>query len=140
MEIPQVAVVAYHLRPGRVSFWTVGGYGVPENYVEAVRRAGGRPVLLLPGDDTPVEEMLEPFGALLLVGGGDVAPSRYGREPQAEGYGLEPDRARLETALLGTADGRGMPTLAICRGMQVMNVAFGGTLIQHLPDHPEYVE
>jgi len=73
------------------------------------------------------------------VGGGDVEPSRYGREPHTEVYGLEPDRDRLEMALLRTADERGMPTLAICRGMQVMNVAFGGTLIQHLPDHPEYV-
>jgi gamma-glutamyl-gamma-aminobutyrate hydrolase PuuD len=140
MDIPQVAVIAYHLRPGRVSFWNVGGYGVPENYIDSIRRAGGRPLLLLPGDVTPVEEMLEPFDALLLVGGGDVEPSRYGREPHAEVYGLEPDRDALEIALLRSADERGMPTLAICRGMQVMNVAFGGTLIQHLPDHPEYVE
>jgi gamma-glutamyl-gamma-aminobutyrate hydrolase PuuD len=139
MEIPRVAVVAYHLRPGRVSFWNVGGYGVPENYIAAVRRAGGRPTLLLPGDDTPVEEMLEPFGALLLVGGGDVEPSRYGRKAHAEVYGVEPDRDGLEIALLRNADRREMPTLAICRGMQVMNVAFGGTLVQHLPDHPEYL-
>jgi putative glutamine amidotransferase len=140
MNVPQVAVVAYHLRPGRVSFWNVGGYGVPENYIDAIRRAGGRPALLLPGDDTPVEEMLESFDALLLVGGGDVEPSRYGRQPHAEVYGLEPDRDGLEMALLRDADRREMPTLAICRGMQVMNVAFGGTLIQHLPDHTEYLE
>jgi putative glutamine amidotransferase len=140
MNVPQVAVVAYHLRPGRVSFWNVGGYGVPENYIDAIRRAGGRPALLLPGDDTPVEEMLESFDALLLVGGGDVEPSRYGRQPHAEVYGLEPDRDGLEMALLRDADRREMPTLAICRGMQVMNVAFGGTLNQHLPDHTEYLE
>jgi len=140
MERPQVAVVAYHLRPGRVSYWNVGGYGVPENYVDAVRRAGGRPALLLSGDDTPVEELLEPFDALLLVGGGDVEPSRYGQEPHAEIYGLEPDRDGFEIALLRHADRSGIPTLAICRGMQVMNVAFGGTLIQHLPDHREYME
>jgi len=140
MKIAQVAVVAYHLRPGRVSCWNVGGYGVPENYVDAVRRAGARPALLLPGDDTPAEELLEPFDALLLVGGGDVEPSRYGQEPHAAIYGLEPDRDGFEIALLHQADRSGMPTLAICRGMQVMNVAFGGTLIQHLPDHREYLE
>ena len=140
MKIAQVAVVAYHLRPGRVSYWNVGGYGVPENYVDAVRRAGGRPALLLPGDDTPAEELLEPFDALLLVGGGDVEPSRYGQEPHAAIYGLEPDRDGFEIALLHQTDRSGMPTLAICRGMQVMNVAFGGTLIQHLPDHREYLE
>ncbi len=140
MEIPQVAVVAYHLRPGRVSLWNVGGYGVPENYIDALRRAGGRPAMLLPGDETPIEVVLEPCDALLLVGGGDVEPSRYGREPHAEVYGLEPDRDGFEIALLRHAGRTEMPTLAICRGMQVMNVAFGGTLIQHLRDHPEYVE
>lgn len=139
MTRPQIAVVAYHLPPGRVSYWQVGGFGVPENYVDAVRRAGGRPALVLPGDDTPPEELLSPFDALLLVGGGDVDPARYGHEPHATIYGLEPDRDDLETELLHTADRTGLPTLAICRGMQVMNVAFGGTLIQHLPDLDAYL-
>lgn len=139
MTRPQVAVVAYHLSPGRVSYWQVGGFGVPENYVDAVRRAGGRPALVLPGDDTPPEELLKPFDALLLVGGGDVEPARYGQEPHATIYGLEPDRDDLEIELLREADRTGMPTLAICRGMQVMNVAFGGTLIQHLPEHDAYL-
>lgn len=139
MTRPQVAVVAYHLPPGRVSYWQVGGFGVPENYVDAVRRAGGRPALVLPGDDTPPEEFLKRFDALLLVGGGDVDPARYGHEPHATIYGLEPDRDDLETELLQTADRTGLPTLAICRGMQVMNVAFGGTLIQHLPDLDAYL-
>jgi putative glutamine amidotransferase len=140
MDKPRVAVVAYHLRPGRVTHWNVGGYGVPENYVDAVRRAGARPAIVLPGDDTPVAELLDPFDALLLVGGGDVEPSRYGQEAHSTIYGLEPDRDDLEIALLRDADRRGIPTLAICRGMQVMNVAFGGTLIQHLPDHGGYLE
>lgn len=139
MTRPQVAVVAYHLSPGRVTYWQVGGFGVPENYVDAVRRAGGRPALVLPGDDTPPEELLKRFDALLLVGGGDVDPARYGHEPHATIYGLEPDRDDLETELLHTADRTGLPTLAICRGMQVMNVAFGGTLIQHLPDLDAYL-
>ena len=139
MTKPQVAVVAYHLAPGRVSHWQVGGFGVPEHYVHAVRRAGGRPTLVLPGDDTLPKDLLLPFDALLLVGGGDVEPARYGQEPHASVYGVEPDRDVLEMELLREADRSEMPTLAICRGMQVMNVAFGGTLIQHLPDHDAYL-
>jgi putative glutamine amidotransferase len=140
MRRPQVAVVAYHLRPGRVSYWNVGGFGVPENYVEAVRRAGGRPVLVLPGDDTPATELLTSFGALLLVGGGDVHPARYGEAPSETLYGLEEDRDGFEIDLLTEAARTAMPTLAICRGMQVMNVAFGGTLIQDLRTHGGYLE
>lgn len=134
MSAPWIAVAAYHLAPGRVGKWLVGGYGVPENYVDAVRRAGGRSALVLPGEDAPSAELLEPFDALLLVGGGDVAPERYGAERHQSLYGVEPDRDELEIDLLRRADRVRMPTLAICRGAQVMNVAFGGTLIQHLPD------
>jgi putative glutamine amidotransferase len=140
MSQPRIAVVAYHLRPGRVSHWLVGGYGVPENYVDALRRAGGRVVLVLPGDGTPPAALLDGFGGLLLVGGGDVEPARYGAEPDREIYGLEPDRDALEIDLLHEAADRRLPTLAICRGMQVLNVAFGGTLIQHLPDHEGFLE
>lgn len=135
MTKPQIAVVAYHLRPGRVAMWLVGGYAVPENYIQAIRRGGGRPALLLPGDDTPPAELLAAFDGLVLVGGGDVDPRSFGQEPHTSVYGLEPDRDRFEIDLLLEADRTGTPTLAICRGMQVMNVAFGGALIQHLPDH-----
>ena len=134
MSRSDVAVVAYHLRPGRVSLWQVGGYGVPENYVDTVRRAGGRASLVLPGDDRAPAELLDAFDALLLVGGGDIDPTRYGAESDPNLYGVETDRDDLEIALLRAADARGFPTLCVCRGMQVMNVAFGGTLIQHLPD------
>ncbi len=73
----------------------------------------------------------------MLVGGGDVDPALYGAKPDAEHiYGVEPDRDRLEIDLLLAADRLHVPTLAICRGMQIMNVAFGGTLHQHLPDMP----
>lgn len=131
--VPEIGIVAYHLRPGRVTSWGVGGYGVPENYVDAVRRAGAHAALLLPGDDRSPEELLERFDALMLVGGGDVEPARYGRDAVAEIYGLEPDRDEFEIALLRRADERDVPTLCICRGMQVLNVAFGGSLVQHLP-------
>jgi putative glutamine amidotransferase len=130
---PEVGIVAYHLRPGRVTSWGVGGYGVPENYVDALRRSGAYAALLLPGDDRTPDELLDRLDALMLVGGGDVVPERYGREAVDEVYGLEPDRDDFEIALLLRAVERDVPTLCICRGMQVMNVAFGGDLVQHLP-------
>ena len=130
---PEIGIVSYHLRPGRVTNWKVGGYGLPENYVDAVRRAGGRAALVLPGDDRTPVELLDGVDALLLIGGGDVEPSRYGADTGETVYGVEPDRDSLEIDLLLEADRRVTPTLCICRGMQVMNVAFGGSLIQDLP-------
>ncbi len=132
---PLVAVVGYHLAPGRVTRWPDGGYGVPGPYLDALRRAAARVLIVSPGETNEPAEILEPFDGMVLVGGGDVDPSRYGADPDvAHNYGVEPDRDELEIALLHEADRIGMPTLAICRGMQVMNVAFGGTLHQHVPD------
>ncbi len=140
MSSPWIGLVAYHLPRGRVSRWLVGGYGVPENYVEALRRAGGRSVLLLPGEEARADELLARIDALVLVGGGDVEPMRYGGHDDGTTYGVEPDRDALELDLVRTAAERGVPTLAICRGMQVMNIAFGGTLIQHLPARTGLIE
>ena len=138
---PLIAVVGYHLAPGRVTRWPEGGFGVPATYIEALRRAGARTLIVNPGEPSDAEEILEPFDGLLLIGGGDVDPSRYGADPDVtHNYGIEPDRDELEIELLHAADRIAMPTLCICRGMQVMNVAFGGTLHQHLPDMPELIE
>jgi putative glutamine amidotransferase len=137
---PLIAVVAYHLGGDRVSRWPEGGYGVPQPYLEALRRAGARTAILAPGEGGTPEEILEPFDALLLVGGGDVEPARSGAAPTTHLYGVEPDRDELEIALLHAADRLAVPTLCICRGMQVMNVAFGGTLHPHLPDLPDLLE
>lgn len=136
MSPPLVAVPAYRLAPGRVTGWGSGGFALPERYVAALRRAGLFPVLL-PGPPDPAlsaEEALAPFAGLLLAGGGDVEPARYGAEAHPKVYGVDPDRDALEFGLVPTALASGLPTLAICRGFQVVNVATGGTLAQHLPD------
>ncbi|MDH4112951.1 MAG: gamma-glutamyl-gamma-aminobutyrate hydrolase family protein [Actinomycetota bacterium] len=138
---PLVAVVAYHLGNDRVSRWPDGGYGVPAPYIEALRRAGARTAIVSPGEPATPEETLDAYDGLLLVGGGDVDPARYGAEADVEhNYGVESDRDEFEVALLRAAERSAVPTLCICRGMQVMNVAYGGTLHQHLPDLPTMLE
>jgi putative glutamine amidotransferase len=138
---PLVAVVAYHLGDDRVARWPHGGYGVPAPYLERLRLAGARTAIVSPGEGGTPEELLEPFDGLLLVGGGDIDPARYGGDAHDRRlYGVEPDRDELEIELLLTADRMRLPALCICRGMQVMNVAFGGTLHPHLPDLPGMLE
>jgi putative glutamine amidotransferase len=137
---PLIAVVAYHLSDDRVPRWPHGGYGVPGPYLDALRRAGARTAIVSPGEPGSAEDVLEPFDGLLLVGGGDVDPRRYGQEPSEHVYGVEPDRDGFEIALLRGAEETGIPTLCICRGMQVMNVAYGGTLVQDLPGTPGLLE
>lgn len=131
---PLVAIPAYHLRTGRVSGWVTGGYAVPDRYVSALRQAGLRPVVLPGRDQSPPAEVLAPFAGLLLAGGGDVDPSRYGAPAHPAIYGVDPQRDDFETELLATAHAQALPLLAVCRGMQVLNVARGGTLEPHLPD------
>lgn len=133
---PLVAVAAYHLAEDRVSRWPMGGYGVPAPYVDRARAAGARTAILAPGEPGDPREILSPFDALLLVGGGDVDPARYGSTPEDAVYGVEPDRDAFEIDLVREAVRAGMPTLCICRGLQVLNVAFGGTLHQDLPGMP----
>ena len=106
------------------------------SYIESIQRAGAL-ALMLPPDPALIEnpdEILDRVDALVLAGGCDVDPARYGHEQHPETVGLVPLRDEFEFALLERAIERDMPTLCICRGMQVLNVARGGTLIQHLPD------
>jgi putative glutamine amidotransferase len=132
---PLIALVGYHLAEGRVTRWDTGAYAVPDEYVTAVDGAGGRAVVLAPQTEGSADDVLDRFDGLLLVGGGDVEPERYGAsERHPDLYGVDVDRDRFEVELLLAADRRNHPSLAICRGIQVMNVAFGGTLHQHLPD------
>jgi putative glutamine amidotransferase len=123
----------------RVSWGVWESYEVtlaPRNYVAAVQRAGGL-ALVLPPDPAVVEDpalLLDRVDGLLLAGGADLDPGSYGAETHAETRGTWPERDRFEIALARAAIEREMPLLGICRGMQVLNVAMGGTLEQHLPD------
>jgi gamma-glutamyl-gamma-aminobutyrate hydrolase PuuD len=133
VSAPLIAVPSYPLGAGRVSGWTDASHAVPAQYVAALSRAGARPVVLAAPDPAPAGEILAPFDGLLLIGGGDVEAYQYGLEPHPAEY-LEPDRDELELALAREAVSRGLPTLAVCRGAQVLNIALGGSLHQHLPD------
>ena len=102
---PLIAVLAYHLGGDRVSRWPDGGYGVPAPYIESLRRSGARTAIVSPGEHGRPEKILEPYDGLLLVGGGDVDPARYGAEPDAEhNYGVEADRDAFEIDLLLAAE------------------------------------
>lgn len=102
------------------------------DYVESVRRAGGEPRTLDYHADRPAD-VVSSCSGILLTGGGDVDPSRYGEAPHPAVVGVEVDRDEYELALARLAVEQNIPLLAICRGLQVLNVACGGTLIQDIP-------
>lgn len=133
-ERPLVAIPAGLVEAGRIQGWGPDAYAVAEPYVAALRRAGVRPVILAGPEADPPEEVLAPFAGLLLAGGGDLDPCLYSSGRDERVYGVDEDRDALEMALARTALDRGLPTLAICRGMQVVNVVCGGSLHQHLPE------
>jgi gamma-glutamyl-gamma-aminobutyrate hydrolase PuuD len=132
MSRPIVGITTY-VTPARWGYWDVEAALVPVAYVRAIERAGGRPLLVPPSDDG-VEETLGALDALLFSGGSDLDPELYDQEPHDETFGVVPERDRAELALLEAALAREMPVLAVCRGSQVLNVARGGDLVQHLPD------
>ena len=108
------------------------------DYVEGVAGAGGVPVVLPPtGGETAAEAVIQSLDGLLLSGGSDLDPGYYGEEPVPELGVTLPERDAFEMTLVGLALRRGMPVFGICRGMQVLNVALGGTLYQDLPSQWE---
>jgi putative glutamine amidotransferase len=108
------------------------------DYVEGVAVAGGAPVVLPPaGDERVAESVIQSLDGLLLSGGSDLDPGYYGEEPVPELGVTLPERDAFEMALVRIALRRGMPVFGICRGMQVLNVALGGTLYQDLPSQWE---
>jgi len=112
--------------------WNARATLVPQNYIDAVIAGGGIPVALAAVDDS--DAVLERVDALILIGGPDVDPRRYGAAPHEMTRPASKRRDAFEFAMVKGAERRGIPVLAICRGVQVLNVARGGTLHQHLPD------
>jgi putative glutamine amidotransferase len=106
---------------------------LPLNYVRAVEQAGGRPLVLSPQDDA-LEETLDVLDGVVLSGGADVGPEHYGHDLHPATAPDQPVRDRFELDLVTAALARDMPVLAVCRGSQVLNVARGGDLVQHLPE------
>jgi putative glutamine amidotransferase len=128
---PHVGISAYG-ELARWGPWDRLAALLPMSYPEAVAAAGGVPVLLppLPG----IEEAVSRLDALVLSGGGDIDPAAYGADLHPLTERVYPARDRAECALLAAARAAGVPVLAICRGLQIVNVSAGGTLRQHLPD------
>ncbi len=132
MSRPVIGITSY-AQDARWGVWHLPAALVPLAYVDAVERAGGRAVVIPPAEED-VEETLDMLDAVVFSGGADVDPARYGAEPHSATDAPQIRRDAGELALLRAALERDMPTLAICRGFQLLNVARGGDLVQHLPD------
>ena len=124
------------LERARWGMWDQQAVLLSRSYVEAVQRAGAL-VVMLPPDElllTRPAEALDLLDGLMMAGGADIDPASYGAQPHPETLDTVPERDRFEIALVRAAIERELPVLGICRGMQLINVAYGGTLLQHLPE------
>lgn len=124
------------LEQARWSVWEMEAALLARSYMDAIQRAGGLALMLAPDPllvEDP-EEVLRLLDGLVLAGGADIDPSAYGAEPEPQTTGTVPERDAFEIALARAAIESDMPLLGICRGMQLINVALGGTLLQHLPE------
>jgi putative glutamine amidotransferase len=124
------------MEPAEWAVWSLEAVLLPADYSRAVQRAGGLAVLIPPDEElvTNPDDLLDRLDGVILAGGCDIDPASYGAEPHAMTVGSVPARDQAEIALVRRAIERDMPVLGICRGMQLINVAQGGTLFQHLPD------
>jgi putative glutamine amidotransferase len=130
---PVIGITAYAEPSVRWGVWDVPAAVIPLAYVRQVEAAGGRAVIVPPSEEG-IEETLDALDGVLFSGGSDIDPSEYGQDAHPETNGTRPERDRGELALLRAALERDMPVLAVCRGSQVLNVARGGDLVQHLPE------
>lgn len=132
MSTPVIGITTY-VTQARWSYWDAEAALVPSSYVSALERAGAR-ALLIPPSDHGVAETLDALDGVVFSGGADLDPDLYDQQPHDETVGVQPERDSAELALLQGALERDMPVLAVCRGSQVLNVARGGDLVQHLPE------
>jgi putative glutamine amidotransferase len=128
---PVIGISAY-CEQASWGLWDLPAVVLPRNYVDQVVAAGGIPVLLPPLP--AVDDVVSRLDGLIISGGPDVEPAHYGEQPGPNTTVVRPERDAAELALFRRAIAAGLPVLGICRGMQLMNVALGGSLIQHLPD------
>lgn len=134
MNVPLIGISTYD-DPATWGSWTnQPAVLVQRKYVEFVQRAGATAVLLPPADGASAAALVARLDGLVLAGGADVDPARYGQRPGPHTQAPAPTRDEWESALVRAALAADLPLLAICRGMQVLNVVLGGTLVQHLPD------
>ena len=128
---PLIGITTYR-EQARWGTWHVPAVLLPASYADAVAAAGGEPVLLPTGAISA--EVVGRLDGLVVAGGADVDPARYGQPAGPHTTVLRPERDESELAALQAALDADLPVLAICRGMQLLNVALGGDLVQHLPD------
>jgi len=129
---PVIGITSY-AQEASWGVWRLPAALIPLDYVDAIDRAGGRALVIPPAEDG-VSETLDALDAIVFSGGADVDPAHYGAEPHPETDTPQARRDAAEMTLLHAALERDMPTLAICRGFQLLNVARGGDLVQHLPE------
>ena len=129
MATPLIGITTYH-KDER------GYIQLPAQYAEAVRRAGGIPLLIQPGEPR-MDELMALLDGLILSGGGDVDPTLYTTEQHQQVYWVDRERDRFEIDITNRSLAEDKPLFCICRGLQILNVALGGTLITHIPDSVE---
>lgn len=136
---PLIGVSTYLEAGARWGVWELEAALLPAAYPRLVSRSGGLPALLPPADPALAPEVVARLDGVVVAGGPDVDPARYGAEREPRCGPPAPERDAWELALIEAALAARVPLLGICRGMQLLNVALGGTLVQHLDGHTEAV-